>query len=75
MARFWLDRQPEAFKVYRSTRTDDIVASSAWLQLTGPEGEDVDPVVAAAWAHARADKPLRAGEHMAIARFDVDPQA
>ncbi|MDH6484415.1 ATP-binding protein [Streptomyces sp. SAI-127] len=75
IARFWLDRQPQAFRVYRSTRTDDIVACSAWLQLNEPEGEDVDPVVAAAWAHARADMPLRAGEHIAIARFDVDPQA
>jgi hypothetical protein len=26
LARFWLDRQPEAFVVYRSTGTDDIVA-------------------------------------------------
>ncbi|GGL09905.1 hypothetical protein GCM10010094_83430 [Streptomyces flaveus] len=75
IARFWLDRQPEAFSVYRSTRTDDIVACSAWLRLSGPEGEDVDPVVAAAWAHAHAGTPLRAGEHMAIARFHVDPQA
>jgi hypothetical protein len=75
IARFWLDKQPRAFKVYRSTRTDDIIACSAWLQLNVPDGEDVDPVVASAWAHARAERPLRAGEHMAIARFDVDPQA
>ncbi|WP_234046585.1 hypothetical protein [Streptomyces adelaidensis] len=75
IARFWLDRQPEAFTVYRSIRSDDITAFSAFLRLSGPEGEDVDPVVAAAWAHARADSPLRAGEHMAISRFMVDPQA
>ncbi|MGP4047421.1 ATP-binding protein [Streptomyces sp. 2A115] len=74
IARFWLDRQPEAFSVYRSAGADDIVACSAWLQLSEPQGEDVDPVVAAAWTHARADRPLRAGEHMAIARFHVDPQ-
>ncbi|MEV0221768.1 ATP-binding protein [Streptomyces sp. NPDC050704] len=75
IARFWLDRQPEAFSVYRSNRSDDIVACSAWLELSGPEGADVDPVVAAAWAHAEAGAPLRAGEHMAIARFQVDPRA
>ncbi|MFF0087066.1 ATP-binding protein [Streptomyces canus] len=74
IARFWLDRQPEAFSVYRSTRTDDIVAASAWLRLGEPEGEDVDPVVAAAWAHTRAGTPLRSGEHLAMARFFVDPQ-
>ncbi|MCX4702615.1 ATP-binding protein [Streptomyces sp. NBC_01373] len=75
IARFWLDRQPEAFSVYRSTRTDDIVACSAWLRFSGPEGEDVDPVVAAAWAHVDAGGPLRPGEHLAMARFQVEPQA
>ncbi|MER5228067.1 hypothetical protein ABT032_48695, partial [Streptomyces flaveus] len=75
IARFWLDRQPEAFRVYRSNRTDEITAFSALLRLSGPEGEDVDPVVAAAWAHAHAGSPLRAGEHMAVARFIVDAQA
>ncbi|MFF9803400.1 hypothetical protein ACF1G3_39235, partial [Streptomyces rochei] len=75
IVRFWLDRQPEAFIVYRATRTDDITAFSALLRFSGPEGEDVDPVVAAAWAHTRACNPLRAGEQMAIARFHVDPQA
>ncbi|MEV0219047.1 ATP-binding protein [Streptomyces sp. NPDC050704] len=74
IARFWLDRQPEAFTVYRTTGSDDIVACSAWLELSGPEGEDVDPVVSAAWAHARAGNPLSAGEHMALARFHVHPQ-
>ncbi|MEU8866473.1 ATP-binding protein [Streptomyces umbrinus] len=75
LARLWLDRQPEAFVVYRSTGTDDIVAFSAWLQLTELEGEDVDPVVAAAWAHVRTAEPLRAGERVAVARFHVNPQA
>ncbi|MGP4048438.1 ATP-binding protein [Streptomyces sp. 2A115] len=75
IARFWLNRQPEAFKVYRSNRSDEITAFSALLRFSGPEGEDVDPVVAAAWSHARAGSPLRAGEHMAIARFIVDGQA
>lgn len=73
IVRFWLDRQPEAFKVYRSARTDDIVAFSATLRFSSPEGEDVDPVVAAGWAHARAVKPLRAGEYLSVARFHVDP--
>ena len=75
IAGFWLARQPEAFRVYRSTRTGDIVAASAWLRLGEPEGEDVDPVVAAAWAHARATEPPRPGEHLAVSRFHVHPPA
>ncbi|MEU9383032.1 AAA family ATPase [Streptomyces sp. NPDC048279] len=73
IARFWLDRQPEAFRVYRSTRTGRVVACSAWLQLSEPEGEETDPVVAAAWDHARAERPLRGAEHLGIARFTVHP--
>ncbi|MFJ7078504.1 ATP-binding protein [Streptomyces sp. NPDC098781] len=73
IARYWLDRQPSAFRVYRSTQTGLVVACSAWLVLSSPEGEDVDPVVAAAWAHTRARGPLRDGETMALARFSVYP--
>ncbi|MEV1077961.1 hypothetical protein AB0I98_06855 [Streptomyces sp. NPDC050211] len=71
VCRFWLDRQPEAFRVYRSTRTGEIVAFFAWLRLREPLGTDIDPVVDAAWAHARSAAPLRPGEHMALARFSV----
>ncbi len=75
IAAFWLDRQPEAFRVYHSTHTDELIAFSAWLNSTEPEGADIDPVVAAAWEHARANGPLRAGEYMAVARYTVGPAA
>ncbi|MER7574942.1 ATP-binding protein [Streptomyces sp. NPDC126514] len=75
IARYWLDQQPEAFRVYRSARTDEIVACSAWLRLTDERGCDVDPVVATAWEHARAHEPLRADEFLAVARFTVYPKA
>lgn len=74
VARYWLDQQPEAFRVYRSTRTDEIIGCSAWLRLTDQRGCDLDPVVAAAWEHARAHEPLRANEYLAVARFTVCPQ-
>ncbi|MFD5481589.1 AAA family ATPase [Streptomyces hawaiiensis] len=74
LARYWLDEQPEAFRVYRSARTDEIIACSAWLRLTDQRGCEVDPVVAAAWAHMRGHGPLRAGEHVAVARFTVHPE-
>ncbi|MFD8881200.1 AAA family ATPase [Streptomyces erythrochromogenes] len=73
LAAFWLDRRPEAFRVYRSTQTGEVLAFSAWLRIEEPEGLDIDPVVAAAWRHARANGPLRPGEHMALARFSVYP--
>lgn len=73
ICRFWLDHQPEAFRVYRSTQTGEIVAFFAWLLLGEPLGTDVDPIVEAAWAHARSSAPLRPGEHMALARFHVRP--
>ncbi|NGO12480.1 ATP-binding protein [Streptomyces sp. HC44] len=73
---FWLDRQPGAFRVYRSTHTGEVVAFFAWLRLSDPEeGTDIDPVVAAAWEHARSTGPLRPGEHMGLARFSVHPPA
>ncbi|MGW2513880.1 hypothetical protein ACWC0A_31700 [Streptomyces scopuliridis] len=76
IVRFWLDHQPEAFRVYRSTRTGDIVAFTTvlWLdEKQGRLGADIDPVVAAAWAHSRTHAPLRAGERKAVARFTIHP--
>ncbi|WP_219510579.1 ATP-binding protein [Nonomuraea ceibae] len=70
-AAFWAGRRPEAFRVYRRAATGEPVAWFAWLRLPGPDQEELaaDPVVAAAWAHARATAPLRAGEHLAVARM------
>ncbi|MFD9052926.1 ATP-binding protein [Streptomyces zaomyceticus] len=73
ICRFWLDRQPEAFRVYRATGTGEIVAFFSWLKLREPVGADVDPAVDAAWTHARAHGPLRSGEHLGVARFLVYP--
>jgi len=73
---FWLERQPEAFYVYRRPGSPKAIAFSGWLQLTHPTDEELstDPVVAAAWAQARAIMPLRpAGEHLGIARYSVEP--
>ncbi|MGW2214688.1 ATP-binding protein [Nonomuraea sp. NPDC001684] len=74
-AAFWVERQPEAFRLYRSAETGEPVALSAWLRLTELDEEELaaDPVVAAAWAHARATTPLRAGEHLAVSRQWVLP--
>ncbi|WP_244320538.1 ATP-binding protein [Streptomyces melanosporofaciens] len=75
IAAFWLDRQPAAFRVYR--RDGEAVAVAAWLRLSLPLDEEVarDPVTAACWRHARSRRPLRSGEHLAIARYMVAPDA
>lgn len=69
-AAFWARRRPEAFRVYRRTETGEPVACSAWLRLAELDEDELtaDPVVARAWAHARATAPLRAGEHLAVGR-------
>ncbi|MEV4893892.1 hypothetical protein AB0K48_31355, partial [Nonomuraea sp. NPDC055795] len=69
-AAFWAERRPEAFRLYRQAETGEPVAFTAWLRLSEPDEEELaaDPVVAMAWAHARATTPLRAGEHVAISR-------
>ncbi|MGV9380525.1 ATP-binding protein [Nonomuraea sp. NPDC003707] len=74
-AAFWAERQPEAFRLYRRTETGEVVAFTAWLRLTELDEQELtaDPIVAMAWAHARASTPLRAGEHLAVSRLWVLP--
>ncbi|SPL96372.1 COG2256: ATPase related to the helicase subunit of the Holliday junction resolvase [[Actinomadura] parvosata subsp. kistnae] len=69
-ALFWVRRQPAAFRAYRLTKTGEAVAFRAWLRLHVPDEDEIgaDPIVAAAWAHARATDPLRPGEHIALSR-------
>ncbi|GAA1003235.1 hypothetical protein Aple_003010 [Acrocarpospora pleiomorpha] len=70
-AAFWAERQLEAFRLYRRTETGEPVAFSAWLRLAELDEEELtaDPLVAMAWAHARATTPLRAGEHVVVSRL------
>jgi len=77
IASFWLSRQPAAFRVYRKSGSGEPAGFMAWLQLTDPAAEDAraDPVVAAAWEHSRATRPIRSGEHLAVARFTVNMMA
>jgi hypothetical protein len=74
IAGFWLSRQPAAFRVYRRPGSSEPVGFMAWLRLTDPAAEDAsaDPVVAAVWEHSRSTRPIRSGEHLAVARFAVN---
>lgn len=69
IVRYWLERQPEAFTVFRSAAGDAPEGFVAHLLLDTPdEGGDVDPVVAGIWRHVRARAPLRAGEELRVMR-------
>ncbi|MDX3850128.1 ATP-binding protein [Streptomyces sp. AK02-01A] len=74
---FWLDRRPQDFRVHRRSDSGRPAAFMAWLRLTAPDEAELaaDPVVAAVWKHCRGAGPLRGGEHLAVARFMVDPAA
>lgn len=72
LARYWLQRQPDAFTVFRSVAGDVPQGFVAHLLLETPDEElDVDPVVSAIWHHVRARAPLRSGEQLRIVRFWV----
>jgi hypothetical protein len=70
---FWLDRQPEAFRVYRRSSTGELVAYDAMLRFTGPDEDSsrADPVLAAVWEYCDRNGPMRPGECLSVARFRV----
>lgn len=72
-ARYWLERQPEAFLVARGAGAEPL-AFSAFLALdqTTPEDRAADPGVLAGWEYARRTAPPRANEVMRYARFLID---
>ncbi|MFJ3788424.1 ATP-binding protein [Kitasatospora sp. NPDC090091] len=77
LVRYWAQRQPQAFSVYRLVSTGRVVAFTARLALPAPaDPEDLatDPVVAAAWAYTDATAPVRPGEHIGVSRFTVYPE-
>jgi hypothetical protein len=77
LVRYWAERQPQSFSVYRLVTTGRIVAFTARLALPAPpDPEDVatDPVVAAAWEYTESAGPVRTGEHIGISRFTVYPE-
>lgn len=71
LASYWLDRQPQAFTVFRKagTAAPDGFVTHLLLDDTPAVETEVDPVAAAAWEHVRARAPLRAGERLRILRF------
>ena len=65
---FWLDRQPEAFRIARRAGTGEVTGLLACIRLTRPQHEEIeaDPFAAEAWAHAERTAPPRPGEHLLL---------
>ena len=70
IARYWLERQPDAFLTVRSV-TGELIGFVCHLRLEAATPEDmaVDPAVANAVAHMERYGPPGAGEHTVYARF------
>jgi hypothetical protein len=66
---YWLDRQPEAFRVVRRADTREVTGLLACVRLTQPRHEDreADPFADAAWARVGQDAQTRPGEHLLLA--------
>ncbi|MCZ4122267.1 ATP-binding protein [Streptomyces sp. H39-S7] len=77
LVRYWAQRQPQAFSVYRLVSTGRVVAFTARLALSAPpDPQDLatDPVVAAAWEYTDATAPVRPGDHIGVSRFTIYPE-
>ena len=75
VVRYWLDREPGAFRAYRRPGSHEPIGFSAWLRLFEAEPADLatDPLVARAWQHVERTGVLRPGEHLGVLRsFIVD---
>ncbi|MCC9078557.1 ATP-binding protein [Litorilinea aerophila] len=67
---YWLQRQPQAFVVYRGPEPQLLgFAANLLLETVTPEDEQADPALRAIWAFVRRYGPLRPGERIQIARF------
>ena len=75
IARYWLTRQPEAFRAIRSVG-GELIGFVANLCLEPATSEDMaaDPAIAQAAGYAERHGPLRPGEQMLYGRFWMDSE-
>jgi AAA ATPase domain len=73
LAAHWLERQPEAFRVFRR-RDGSLLGYAAYLSLDQASADDIDadPGSRAMWAQAQRHSPPRPGEGVKAWRFLVD---
>jgi hypothetical protein len=70
LAAYWLDRRPEAFRVFR-TASGELRGYVACLELAETD-LGADPGVDAMWRYAQENGPPRAGERVRAWRFFLD---
>ncbi len=72
IAEYWLERQPQAFIVFRAAARQ-VVGFAGILLLESITDADlrIDPAVASAWHYAERRRPLRPGERLMHHRFFV----
>ena len=75
LVRYWLERQPHAFRVVRGTGPEAL-GFAALLRLDLVEQADLerDPAVEAVWRAIEQRRPLRPGEHATLMRWMVDEE-
>ena len=70
IARYWLQRQPEAFLIVRSVAGEAIgVAAHLRFETVAPDEIAADPAIARATGHAQRHGPAQPGEHITYCRF------
>ncbi|MGW4233371.1 hypothetical protein ACWEF9_29590 [Streptomyces sp. NPDC004980] len=77
VAAHWAAEHRYSVRVCRSAVDGSILAGWVCAVFEEPDQDTVsaDPVVAAAWQHARSTTPVRQGERVALVRFLLQPQA
>ena len=75
IARYWLTRQPDAFRAIRRVG-GELIGFVANLELESVSPEDIaaDPAIARAAAYAERQSPPRPGEHIVYGRFWMDSE-
>ncbi|GIU99005.1 MAG: hypothetical protein KatS3mg014_0621 [Actinomycetota bacterium] len=69
-AAYWLERQPEAFEVFRAPGRPVVgFAAHLFLRTVTDRDERRDPAVAGIWCYARSRGPLRPGEGILVTRY------
>jgi hypothetical protein len=77
VARFWLERRPGTFLMFREPGCDEPFGFAVMLALheTGAEERAADPGAAAMWEYARAHGAPRPGEEVFAFRTFMDAEA
>lgn len=77
LARFWLERQPQAFAIFRDAAGPAPIGFAAILALHEASADEIaaDPGTAAMWAYALAHGAPRPGDEVFAGRFFMDAEA